>query len=240
MCTVVIEVPTDPSAATRVLAVRDEDPNRAWDPPGPWWQSSHPGVIGVRDRRANGAWLTSAAPAGRLTVILNRAAEVTEPATGFTSRGSLVLDSVSGAEIPEPPTTPAFTLVEVAGSRAATVAWDGAALRRDALVPGVHMVAHHEVDDSRSARIAHWLPEFQALAGMPEDAWQSAWLGLLARSAELDPADDRAIIRDNRAHGYPTLSLLACVASVSAEDVDLAWAPLAEPGRWDAPQFRAA
>ena len=54
MCTVIVHVPEDSTAAIRVLAVRDEDPARAWDPLGAWWPEL-PGVVGVRDTRAGGA-----------------------------------------------------------------------------------------------------------------------------------------------------------------------------------------
>ncbi|MCS3427939.1 NRDE family protein [Leucobacter aridicollis] len=215
MCTVVIEVPADESAPTRVLAVRDEDPGRPWDPPGEWWPTEHPGTLGVRDRRANGAWLAVAPDQGRLAVMVNRAAEMAEPAGGFTSRGGLVLESVAGGALVDPPTAAPFSLVEVAGSAAFVSAWDGVALRRERLSPGMHMLAHHDVDDPRSERIARWLPEFQALAGAPEAEWREQWLGLLARTAELSPTDDEAIVRDNRPLGYPTLSLLTCIAEVS-------------------------
>lgn len=254
MCTVVIEVPADESLPTRVLAVRDEDPERPWDPPGEWWPESHPGTLGVRDRRANGAWLAFAPAAGRLSVVVNRAAEMAEPAGGFTSRGGLVLASVAGEELADPPTSAPFSLVEVVGPRATVSAWDGVALRREQLSPGVHMLAHHDVDDPRSERIARWLPEFQALAGAPEAEWGGLWLDLLARTAELSPSDDEAIVRDNRPLGYPTLSLLTCIAEVSAGtgvagagsaggsggSVDLQWAPFTEPGLWGNPAFTAA
>ncbi|WP_370429006.1 NRDE family protein, partial [Microbacterium sp. NRRL B-14842] len=55
MCTVVIDVEVAGSA--RLLAVRDEDPAREWDALGEWWPEEYPGVIGIRDRRAGGAWL---------------------------------------------------------------------------------------------------------------------------------------------------------------------------------------
>lgn len=239
MCTVVIEVPADSSLPTRVLAVRDEDPSRPWDPPGEWWPADHPGTLGVRDRRANGAWLAFAPAAGRLSVVVNRAAELVEPAGGFSSRGSLVLASVAGGKLADPPTSAPFSLVEVAGSRARVSAWDGVELRHEELSPGVHMLAHHDVDDPRSERIARWLPEFQALAGAPKSEWRALWLGLLARTAELGTTDDRAIVRDNRPLGYPTLSLLTCIADVAADGVDLEWAAFDEPGSWGEPEFSA-
>src|SRR5699024_7086848 len=109
MCTAIIEVPRDPAQATRVLAVRDEDPNRPWDPPGEWWPEL-PGVIGVRDRLANGAWLAASPGRGTLAVLLNRApggpthgagthadeltlrfSHATPATSGLRSRGSIVL-----------------------------------------------------------------------------------------------------------------------------------------------------
>ncbi|MGO2139086.1 MAG: NRDE family protein [Leucobacter sp.] len=253
MCTVVIEVPADLTAPTRVLAVRDEDPARPWDPPSEWWPDSYPGTVGVRDRRANGAWLAARQEAslqegGRLSVVVNRAGELIEPPGGFTSRGGLVLASVNGDELTDPPTAAPFSLVEVVGSSAFVSAWDGVELRRDALAPGLHMLAHHDVDDPRSARIARWLPEFQALAGAPDSEWRGLWVNLLGRTAELAPTDDEAIVRDNRPLGYPTLSLLTCVAEVrpvldaagaggGADGVDLRWAPFPDPGLWVTPEF---
>lgn len=240
MCTVVIEVPSDDSIPTRVLAVRDEDPNRPWDPPGEWWPDEHPGTLGVRDRRANGAWLAFSPAAGKLSVIVNRAAEMAEPAGGFSSRGGLVLASVTGGTLTDPPTSAPFSLVEVVGSRATVTAWDGVALRREELTPGVHMLAHHDVDDPRTERIERWLPEFRELAGAAANEWRAKWLGLLGRTSELGTTDDRAIVRDNRPLGYPTLSLLTCVADVSDAAVDLEWAELTEPGRWGSPSFVTA
>ncbi len=246
MCTVIIAVPRMSGAPTRVLAVRDEDPGRPWDPPGEWWPTEHPGVRGVRDRRENGAWLAASSDAGRLAVILNRPEPVApDPTVGrLASRGRLVLDSVSGTALPEPPGTAAFNLVEIAGSRTLVTRWDGIGVRRETLAPGVHMIAHHDVDDPRTPRITRWLPEFEAASRTAEGDptaplrdWRERWLALLSRSASLGPGDDRAIIRDNRAHGFPTLSLLVCLAEIGPEGVSLVSATLAEPGRWREPEF---
>ena len=86
MCTVIVHVPSEPGAPIRLLAVRDEDPARAWDPLGPWWPDL-PSVSGVRDRRAGGAWLAADADAGRVAVILNRADVATDEADPLPSRG---------------------------------------------------------------------------------------------------------------------------------------------------------
>lgn len=228
MCTVVIRVPEEPHGEVRLLAVRDEDPARPWDAPGEWWPAERPRVIGVRDARAGGAWLAVSAERRRLAVILNRADVEGEPPR---SRGGLVLDAVAGRALPTDPATHGFNLVEIEGARASVSSWDGREVRRVELAPGTHMVAHDEVDDPATARITRWHAAFQAVADV--DRWQGEWLRLLARSAELGPHDDAAIVRDNRVWGYPTQSLLVCTASVDERGASLSFGELAEPGRWD-------
>lgn len=250
MCTVLVEVPERNTDAVRVLAVRDEDPARPWDPPGQWWPE-RPGVLGVRDRRAGGAWLAAAPAAGRLAVILNRAdvysSGLPAGANPLASRGALVLDAVAAEALPEPPQTAGFNLVTIADSSVSVSSWDGEVLTKTALEPGVHMIAHHDVNDPRTTRIKAWLPKFRQLAGLAED-WRERWIDLLAQSAQLPAGDDRAIIRDNRGHGYETLSLLVCTAEVRGSEtanaagpsVALESATLAEPAVWGTPTFQRA
>ena len=247
MCTVIVEVPEKPSDATRLLAVRDEDPARPWDPPGAWW-ADRPGVIGVRDRRAGGAWLAAAASSGSLAVILNRAEDTPSglpaPSNGLLSRGTVVLEEVAGNSPIDPPGTANFNLVSAHGSSVTVTSWDGASLLREPLEPGVHMIAHHGVNDPCSARIETWLPQFRALTGAGDD-WSERWVDLLTRTAALPASDDRAIIRDNRSHGYPTMSLLACVAEIRTGDqgrggrVRLETAVLREAAVWGEPHFES-
>ena len=59
MCTVIVSVPNAPGAPTRLLAVRDEDPARPWNPLGAWWPERDDRIVGVRDVRAGGAWLAA-------------------------------------------------------------------------------------------------------------------------------------------------------------------------------------
>lgn len=237
MCTVVIRVPEPgPSAAAiRLLAVRDEDPARPWNPLGAWWPQL-PEVVGVQDRLAGGAWL--AARPGRLAVLLNRAGEPDLPVDRIASRGAIVLDSVSGSSPHGTLRTLGFNLVEVDADGAQVVSWDGHDLRRERLSPGTHMIAHTDADDPATPRIAAW---HEAFENAPTDGdasgWWQGWLRVLAKSAELDPGDDRAIIRDNRPHGYPTQSLLACVASVTSDATDVRYAQLAHAGAWSPLEF---
>ncbi len=258
MCTVIVHVPEDATAAVHVLAVRDEDPARPWDPPGPWWPD-RPGVVGVRDRRAGGAWLAADPSHGRLAVLLNRA-DVLPAGIVAPSRGSVALDAVAG-RVPAPGTVPemhGFNLVDVEGGQVRVSSWDGTAVRQSILAPGTHMIAHDDVDDPATARVVRWLPAFATAAPAPEPApatdardapetadatdasatdpadapdWFAPWLGLLRGSATA--ADDTAIVRDNRPYGYPTLSLLVCAATIRADAVDLHWAPLETPGTWN-------
>ncbi len=219
----------------RVLAVRDEDPQREWDALGPWWQDGHPGVIGIRDRRAGGAWLAADPGRRRLAVLLNRADVRGLPEDRTVSRGALVLDAVAGrAPSAADGSLPhhGFNLLEVSPSGARVLSWDGVLLRETPVPPGVHMIAHDDLDDPATARIARWLPVFRDRASQGLD-WPEGWVDLLAETARLDPEDDRAIIRDNRPHGYPTQSLLYCVALVSPDGVVLRDEKLPHPGRWD-------
>ena len=239
MCTVILRVPSDPGAPVRVLAIRDEDPARAWLPLGESWPDTHPGVVGVRDARAGGAWLAADPAKGRLAVLLNRADVATRPEDELVSRGGIVLASVEGSSPAGEPATHGFNLVEIDGGHARIVTWDAAALRTTDLEPGTHMIAHDDVDDPRTARIERWLPEFRA-AELPDtdERWWVPWLEIVERSTALPHDDDRTIIRDNRAFGYPTLSLLLCAASVRPSAVDLHYAEFDEPGQWNALALR--
>ncbi|TDN92093.1 NRDE family protein [Microbacterium sp. BK668] len=256
MCTVIVHVPASVGEPLRLLAVRDEDPARPWDAIGPWWPETYPGVVGVRDVRAGGAWLAADPDEGRLAVLLNRADVETIPDDAVRSRGGLVLESVAGRSPGEHPPTHGFNLVEVAGTRVSVTTWDGTDRRAVQLGPGTHMIAHDDVDDAATPRIARWLAPFTEAhtapatdasapavadldepAGTPPGDWFAPWLALLEASADLPPTDDEAIIRDNRPHGYPTLSLLVCTATIGPDGVELAYGAFDEPGRWNRPDL---
>ncbi len=231
MCTVVIDV--DGPDAVRLLAVRDEDPLREWDALGTWWPERYPGVSGIRDRRAGGAWLAVNPAERRLAVLLNRADVVDLPEELAVSRGSLALESVSGRSPSAPLSMHGFNLLEVGPEGARVLSWDGVRLRETPVDAGTHMIAHDDLDDPGTPRIAAWLPAFRALGPAAASAdWPAEWIAVLAASARLSPEDDRAIIRDNRPHGYPTQSLLYCTASVTAEGVDVDYHALPAPAHW--------
>lgn len=237
MCTVIVHVPTDAEAPIRLLAVRDEDPARTWDPLGQWWPEL-PGVSGVRDRQAGGAWLAADAAAGRVAVILNRADIVADSDEPLVSRGRVVLDAVEGRMPEGRPHTHGFNLVEVTASQASVTMWDGAPVRRVVLAPGVHIIAHDDVDDPATARIVAWRGAFAEVAareGADGADWAEPWLDALERTSAVGPVDDRAIVRDNRPFGYPTLSLLVCAVSVGVAGVDVRYGEFDRPGVWNRP-----
>ncbi|MFC7942041.1 MULTISPECIES: NRDE family protein [Microbacterium] len=231
MCTVVIDVENAGSA--RLLAVRDEDPLRAWDSLGAWWPDDFPGVVGIRDRRAGGAWLAANPAEGRLAVLLNRADVRDLPAAHAVSRGALALESVTGRSPVAPLPMHGFNLLEVGPAGARVLSWDGVELRETPIDPGTHMIAHDDLDDATTPRIQAWLPEFRALGPTADsDDWTAEWTALLASSTALPPEDDRAIIRDNRPHGYPTQSLLYCIAAVTKDGVEVRDVALPAPAHW--------
>lgn len=237
MCTAIIHLPAHEHEPVRLLAIRDEDPQRPWNPLGRWWPA-HPSVTGVQDVRSGGAWLAADSAARRLAVLLNRAGGEDLPETAVVSRGALPLESVRGHSPAERPRTRGFNLLEVSSGAARVVSWDGERRTVTPIGAGTHMISHDNVDDPDTARISHWLEPFRAAAPADGDEWYEPWLGVLARSAELGPVDDRAIIRDNRPQGFPTLSLLLCAATVGPDGVDVRYGELPAPATWGPVELR--
>src|SRR3954452_6705525 len=112
MCTVIVRVGESPPDPIRILAIRDEDPLRPWNPLGPWWPDTHEGVVGVRDARAGGAWLAADPGTRRLAVLLNRKDHSDRDESELVSRGTIVLASVAGEHPEGSPHTHGFNLVE--------------------------------------------------------------------------------------------------------------------------------
>lgn len=231
MCTVVVRVPEWQGEPVRMLAIRDEDPARPWRPPGAWWPERYPGVRGVQDVRAGGAWLAVDDRSRRLAVLLNRADDGSA-AEDAPSRGWLPLEAVAGRSPGPAPATRGFNLVEASSDTVRVSSWDGERFVSSPLTPGTHMIAHDDVDDARTARITRWLPTFREALLPPGPTWYAPWLAIVAESAELDPTDDEALIRDHRHLGIPTLSLMVCAVAVEPQGTDLVGSALPAPGRW--------
>lgn len=264
MCTVIIHVPDTAGDPVRLIALRDEDPARSWDPLGPWWEDA-PGVVGVRDRRAGGAWLAFDRDDHRLAVIMNRP-EPPQHDEPLESRGAIVLDAVRGERLPAVPRTASFNLLETAPGVVRVTYWDNARLRVHDLEPGTHMIAHSDADDEATARIARWLPVFRDAVGGAagharaddaadhpgarrdasdadaaeldaHDSWRERWERVLAETTRLSPIDDEAIVRDNRPYGVETFTLYGVMVEVDASGIRAWHALLDEPAVWGDASF---
>jgi uncharacterized protein with NRDE domain len=143
VCTVVLRWAAD--EPLRILAVRDEFVNRAFDPPGAWWPK-HPTVIGGRDRLAGGSWCVSDVTTGVTALVLNRR----ERRDGTPSRGVLPLVAVDADEswpnLVDYRQMASFNLVLAKPSRVTVWTWDAAELRRLDLTPGLHMITSDGID----------------------------------------------------------------------------------------------
>lgn len=224
----VVDVPRESGQPVRVLAVRDEDRHRPWRGLGEWWPEQ-PGVQGVRDDRAGGAWLAVDPGARRLAVLLNREDLSQRSDDEVVSRGGIPLQSV-GRTLNDTPATRGFNLVEVDAEGATVVEWDGLTARRTRLSPGTHMIAHHSPDDPATPRIARWLEDFRRAGIADGEVWWEPWLEVVAASTG-DPSS--SVLRRDAHDGLVLESLLVCAASVGADGVDVREAVLSEPGQWD-------
>jgi hypothetical protein len=197
MCTVIIRVEPGSAWPVTLIALRDESPERPWDPPGAWWPDLDPSVQGVHDRSAGGAWLAVSERTRSLAVVLNRWEPVAEPQDGWTTRGSLPLDAVVAGTVPTgSPTTRTFNLVRADAHGATVTAWDGSEVVTTRLGPGVHMLTETAADDPAIPRIARWLDEFRAVEAPVVAPGPDALAGLAApgtvdTSSSRDPAEDQ-------------------------------------------------
>lgn len=157
------------------------------------------------------------------------------------SRGAISLAAATGTLGDERPHTAAFNLVRAGTAGSSVTTWNGHDLTTRAIEPGVHMIAHTGLDDPQSPRIAAWLDAFRASASEADQedgaSWRDAWAATLTQTARLQPTDDRAIVRDNRPLGIPTLTLYAVMAEIQPGAVRLWHALLNEPANWQGARF---
>jgi hypothetical protein len=235
VCTVVVGF--DPGAAWPVtlLGLRDEQPDRPWDPPGTWWPELGPTVRGLHDRQAGGAWLAADDLSSRAAVVLNRREEFPEPTEGWTSRGAIPLAAVTaGLDADVVARTRTFNLVDLAPDRVRFTSWDGDRMRSVDLGPGVHMITHEGPDTAEVPRVSRWAPRFAAAgrpSGVPGGTDWAPWLDVLRESARLAPDHDEAIVREGEHDGVVLASLSLTALALRPGVVDLRTARLPAPGR---------
>jgi len=167
VCTVVVLVRPD---LVLLAANRDERIERPWDPPGAWWPD-RPGVVGGRDRTADGTWM-AINRFGVVATVLNRPGTL-GPATGKRSRGELPLVALEHPTAAE--AADALTLLDAGLWRGfnmvladRTGAWFVKGIGHgppsaEALPRGVSMVTAHDPNDLESPRTACHLPRFRAV-----------------------------------------------------------------------------
>jgi hypothetical protein len=193
VCTVLLRVAPGDRWPLVLAAVRDEFLERAWDPPGPHWPASAPGLIGGRDRTGHGTWLAVRPNRPAVSALLNG---VRLPPPDFGARptrgglpltvlagapdldeadlagydgfhllvGSAVGDGQHGSAVGDGQHGPAVGDGQHGPAVGAVVwTWDGEALVRQDLPPGDHVIVNAGVDPTDSALVKHFAPLLGAL-----------------------------------------------------------------------------
>jgi uncharacterized protein with NRDE domain len=217
MCTVVVLLRPEHPWPILLVANRDENVDRAWDPPAAWWPE-YPDVVAGRDRTAGGTWMGLNAQ-GVTAAVLNRPGSL-GPAAGKRSRGELPLLALARTTAPDAIDAivsldagqwRGFNMVIADRSGASFVR--GAGYGRPSahrLMPGVSMVTAHDPNDEESPRVARHLARFRA-AAPPDPANWDAWRAILADRS--GPAGSQMNVEPRGGFGTVCSSLLAIPAS---------------------------
>lgn len=235
MCTLVLLRRPHHPWPVLIGANRDEMASRPWDPPGRHWPD-RADVIGGRDRSAGGSWL-GVNDSGMVAAILNRIGTL-GPAPGKRSRGELVLDALDHADAAQAAESLAqldgrayrpFNMVLADNRDAFWLRADGGPrVTAHPIAAGLHMISALDLDDTRSARLAHYLPRFAA-AAIPDpaaDDWRD-WTGLLADGPETAAPEDATTegpaMCFSRADGFGTVSSSLIALAEPGADPLVAW-----------------
>ena len=190
MCTLVILRRPNHEWPMLMGANRDEIVDRPWHPPARHWED-RPEVVAGRDLVAGGTWL-GINDDGVVAAILNRRGSL-GPKEGYRTRGELPLEALDHteactavkalAEI-NPNSYRPFNMVigdhkDAFWLRLAEDHW-GVNLEVKPLPVGLSMITASDRNDTNSARIRTYLPQFQ-IASEPdaESGDWSGWISLL-------------------------------------------------------------
>ena len=186
VCTVTVLIRPGHAWPLILAANRDEQLDRAWDPPAPWWPD-RPAVVAGRDHSGGGTWM-GINRHGVVAAVLNRQGSL-GPAPGKRSRGELplmALDHPTAAQaaqaIAEQDTSHwrGFNLVLADATGAIFVRGAGHGRpHAQTLPPGTHMVTAHDPNDPESPRVAHHLARFRAAAPPSPGDWRD-WTSILS------------------------------------------------------------
>jgi hypothetical protein len=260
MCTALLSI--EPGLPALLVGVRDELNSRTWRPPARHWPD-RPELIGGLDLQAGGTWLAVSPPARRAACVLNGLGQPA-PEESRRSRGVLPLRAATSQPLDssELGGFDPFHLLTVEPDRALAQFWDGSALTRRELAPGLHIAvnsgwatdllpdallrgaSNNGAANGRAhelARIAYFLPRFMAATrpdpqpGQPvAEAWGD-WFPLVNGDG-IDPADERAlIVRRDLADGriWGTTSISLVALSPAGLRYDFTGLP-GDPAAWRA------
>lgn len=218
MCTLVILRRPGHDWPLMIAANRDEMATRPWLPPARHW-ADRPELTAGQDALAGGTWL-GLNDWGVIAGVLNRPGSL-GPDESLRSRGELPLDALDHAEAKvaaeamaaiEPNSYRTFNLV-VADARDAywlSSEGGGKAIRAAPVPDGVSMVTAHDLNDTASPRIRHFLPLFEAAPPPdPEAGKWGDWQALMATPATETEPDIAMTIATDTGFGTVSSSLLA-------------------------------
>ncbi|MBO43752.1 MAG: hypothetical protein CMM28_08510 [Rhodospirillaceae bacterium] len=215
MCTLIILRRPKKDWPVLIAANRDEMKSRLWDPPARHWPD-RPDTVAGRDRLAGGSWLGHN-DHGIVAAILNRHGTL-GPANDKRSRGELVLDALEHANASD--AAEALCELNTAAYRSFNLiiadnreAWwisnpGGTAKVKVTPIPdGISMFTSYDINDTKSARIAHYLPQFEnAMIPDPDkNNWQG-WCDILGNRALGDVNDPTSAMCIDGYGDYGTVS----------------------------------
>jgi hypothetical protein len=234
MCTVLLRFAPGRAWPLLLAAVRDEFVDRAWDPPGRYWEDR---LLGGRDRLAGGTWLAVDPSGAGVAAVLN-GVRLPPPAQGARpTRGTLPLDALRGRP-PRAAGRDGFHLVRGTPSEVRMWSWDGEQLTSGSLAPGDHIIVNRGIGTADEPVAAHFLPLLREVAdpgpagGESTVAFWGDWVRLLAGD-HLDPADPRALLVRRTVAGNVYGSTSASLVAVRTGEVryDFSASPT-DPSRW--------
>jgi len=232
MCTVVFLYRPDHHWPLLLAGNRDEMRDRPSLPPAQHWPS-RPGVVAGLDQLAGGSWLGMNSK-GVVSVVMNREGTL-GPLDGKRSRGELVLRALGFGSASHAAKDMAsiysrdyraFNLLICDSLGCYWIKNSGENISPQveviSIVPGLHMLTAHELDDINSHRTKVWLKQFQnaATPNPGSNDWH-AWHTLMSRRDAPDEFGPHAAMNVDLAGGFGTVSstLIALPASGSAQEV---------------------
>jgi uncharacterized protein with NRDE domain len=184
--------------------------NRPWRPPARHWPD-RPEIVAGLDELAQGSWL-GINKQGVTAAILNRRNSL-GPAPGKRSRGELVLEALDHADATEaaralaglePAAYRSFNMVIADNAGAFWLRHQGGSgaadgIERFTLPAGLSMITAFDRNDMTSARIARFLPRFEAAKTPdPEQGDFREWIALLSdRGKEGRESDGESAQRES-------------------------------------------